>query len=151
MLYFQRQEIVVHVNIILWAFSNCSMFINVVISEGLGLFILLIHTFPANSTTGEAQELVKHFINNKPEQGYRNAMELLRRHYGNPYRLLAAYRIKIKHMSPIKKPGDISAFRKLLNFLIKCQSLCRSSQNNPLDTSEIICMILSRVASSSPR
>ena len=69
MLYFQRQEIVVHVNIILWAFSNCSMFINVVISEGLGLVILLIHTFPANSTTGEAQELVKHFINNKPEQG----------------------------------------------------------------------------------
>ena len=32
-------------------------------------------------TTGETQELVKRFINNKPEQGYRNAMELLRRQY----------------------------------------------------------------------
>ena len=92
-------------------------------------------------TTGEAQELVKHFINEKPEQGYRNAMELLRRQYGNPHMLLAAYRMEIKHMSPIK-PGDISAFRKLFNFLIKCQSLSRSSQNNPLDTPEIICMIL---------
>ena len=47
-------------------------------------------------------------------------------------------------MSPIK-PGDISAFRKLFNFLIKCQSLSRSSQNNPLDTPEIICMILSEL------
>ena len=92
-------------------------------------------------TTGEAQELVKHFINEKPEQGYRNAMELLRRQYGNPHMLLAAYRMEIKHMSPIKR-GDISAFRKLFNFLIKCQSLSRSSQNNPLDTPEIICMIL---------
>ena len=73
-------------------------------------------------TTGVAQELVKHFIKCKPEQGYRNAMELLRRQYGNPHRLLAAYRMEIKHMSPIK-PGDISAFRKLFSFLIKCQSL----------------------------
>ena len=47
----------------------------------------------------------------------------------------------MKHMSPIK-PGDISAFRKLFNFLIKFQSLSRTSQNNPLDTPEIICMIL---------
>ena len=92
-------------------------------------------------TTGEAQELVKHFINDKPEQGYRNAMELLRRQYGNPHRLLAAYKMEMKHMSPIK-PGDISAFRKLFNFLIKFQSLSRTSQNNPLDTPEIICMIL---------
>ena len=95
-------------------------------------------------TTGEAQKLVKHFIDDKPEQGYRNAMELLRRKYGNPHRLLAVYRRKIKHMSPIK-PGDISAFRKLFNFLIKCQSSSRSSQNNPLDAPEIICMILSKL------
>ena len=27
--------------------------------------------------TGEAQKLVKHSINDKPEQGYRNTMELL--------------------------------------------------------------------------
>ena len=95
-------------------------------------------------TTGEAQELVKHFINDKLEQGYGNAMELLRRQFGNPHMLLAAYRMKIKHMSPIK-PGDISAFRKLFNFLMKCQSFSRSSQNSPLDTPEIICMILSKL------
>ena len=49
-------------------------------------------------TTGEAQELVKRFINDKPGQGYRNAMELLRTHYGNPHRLLAAYRMEVKHI-----------------------------------------------------
>ena len=47
-------------------------------------------------------------------------------------------------MSPIE-PRDISAFRKLFNFLIKCQSLSRSSHNNPLDTPDIICMILSKL------
>ena len=41
-------------------------------------------------TNGEAQGLVKHFINDKPEKGYRNALELLKRQYGNPHRLLAA-------------------------------------------------------------
>ena len=48
-------------------------------------------------------------------------------------------------MSPIK-PGDISAFRKLFNFLIERQSFNRSSQNNPLDTLEIICMISSKLS-----
>ena len=39
-------------------------------------------TWLIKCTTGEAQELVKHFINDKPQEGYRNAMELLRRQYG---------------------------------------------------------------------
>ena len=38
-------------NIIIWAFTNSSMFISVVISEGLGLVILFILIFAANSTT----------------------------------------------------------------------------------------------------
>ena len=95
-------------------------------------------------TTWEAQALVKPFINDKPEQGYKNGIELLKRHYGSLYRLLVAYRMEITHMSPIKH-GYMSAFRKLFNFLIKCQSLSRSSRNNPLDTPDIICMILSKL------
>ena len=109
------------------------------IEDPLGRLIRLI-----KCTTGEAQELVKHFINDKPEQCYRNAVELLRRQYGNPLRLLDAYRMEIKHKSPTK-PGNISAFRKLFNFLIMCQFLSSSSQNNPLDTPEIIYMILSKL------
>ena len=47
-------------------------------------------------------------------------------------------------MSPIK-PEDTSAFRKLFNFLIKCQVKIRSSQKNPSDTSDIIFVILSKL------
>ena len=93
---------------------------------------------------GGAEELVKHFINEKTEQGYRSAKELLRRQYGNSHSLLAANGMEIKHMSPIK-PWDISEFRKLFNFLIKCQYLSRSSQNDPLDTPETSCMIFSKL------
>ena len=50
-------------------------------------------------TTGEAQELVKHFINDKLAHGYRNTIELLKRQYGNPHRLLAAYRMEIKYVT----------------------------------------------------
>ena len=43
------------------------------------------------------------------------------------------------------KPGDASAFRRLFNFLIKCQSLQYSYNQNPLDTPDVICMILSKI------
>ena len=92
--------------------------------------------------TGKAQESVKHFICDKREQGYRNAVELLR----DSMEILIGFWLHIEwksNMSPIK-PGDISAFRKLFNFLIKCQSLSRSSWNNPLDAPEIIFIILSK-------
>ena len=71
-------------------------------------------------TTGGAQELVKHFINDKLAHGYRNAIELLKKQYGNPHRLLAAYRMEIKYVT---NQTYVSAFGKLFNFLIKCQSL----------------------------
>ena len=65
-------------------------------------------------TTGEAQELLKHFISDKPEQGYRNAIELLRKQYGNPHRLLAVYRMKINtcHQS------NLGAYQHLESCLI---------------------------------
>ena len=43
------------------------------------------------------------------------------------------------------KPGDAAAYRRLFNFLIKCQSLQYSDNQNPLDTPDVICMILSKV------
>ena len=39
------------------------------------------------------------------------------------------------------KPGDAAAYRKLFNFLIKCQSLEYGNQNQ-FDTPDIFCMIL---------
>ena len=77
-------------------------------------------------------------------------MKLLERQYGNPFKLLAYYRNEIKRMTKIKL-GDESAFRRLFNFLIKCQSLQYSYNQNPLDTPDVICMILSKIPGVSTR
>ena len=47
-------------------------------------------------------------------------------------------------MQPLKS-GDATAFRKLFNFLIKCQTVRVGSKLNPLDTPEVICMILAKL------
>ena len=95
-------------------------------------------------TTGEVRELVKPFIQDNPKYGYENAMKLLMRQYGNPFKLLTCYRNEIKQMKKIK-PGGAAAFRRLFNFLIKCQSLQYSYNQNPLDAPYVICMILSKI------
>ena len=71
-------------------------------------------------------------------------MKLLERHCGNPFKLFPCYRNKIKRIRKIK-PGDAAAFRRFFNFLIKCQSLQYSNNQNPLDTPDVICMILSKI------
>ena len=95
-------------------------------------------------TCGEARELVKNFIHDRPDVGYTNAMNLLEKQYGDPHRLLASYRREIKQMSKIKS-GDAVAFRRLFNFLIKCQTMSYGTSKNPLDSPDVICMILSKV------
>ena len=47
-------------------------------------------------------------------------------------------------MVPLKA-GDVTAFRKLFKFLIKCQTIKVDGYYNPLDTSEIICSVLSKL------
>ena len=47
-------------------------------------------------------------------------------------------------MAPLKA-GDATAFKKLFNFLIKCQTIEVDGRYNPLDTPEIICMVLSKL------
>ena len=42
------------------------------------------------------------------------------------------------------KSGDVATYRRLFNFLIKCQSLEYGSQD-PLGTTDVICMILAKI------
>ena len=95
-------------------------------------------------TRGEPRELVKHFINDRADCGYKNAIALLQKQYENPHTMLSSYRKEIKLMQPLKA-GDAAAFRKLFNFLIKCQAMRVGSKHNPLDTPEMICMILAKL------
>jgi len=47
-------------------------------------------------TEGEAKEIIKHCIQQPPATGYALAKTLLERHYGNPHRILSAYRKEMK-------------------------------------------------------
>ena len=51
---------------------------------------------------------------------------------------------EVRQMVPLKA-GDATAFKKLFNFLIKCQTIEVDGHYNPLDTPEIICMVLSKL------
>ena len=51
---------------------------------------------------------------------------------------------EVRQMVPLKA-GDATAFRKLFNFLIKCQSIEADGHYNLLDTPEIICMVLTKI------
>ena len=70
-------------------------------------------------------------------------MRPLKKQYGNPHKLHTSYMKEIKLMTKIK-PGDAETYRRLFNFLIKCQRLEYGGQN-PLDTPDVICMISAKI------
>ena len=57
--------------------------------------------------------------------------------------MLSSNKKEIELVQPLK-PGDAAAYRKLFNFLIKCQTMRVGSKYNLLDTPEMICMILAK-------
>ena len=95
-------------------------------------------------TTGEAKELIQHCIQLPPSVGYQTARGLLKRRYGDTYKIVAAYRKEIKNW-PSVKPGDTTAYRKFHNFLIKCQSVSSSLTWNVLENPDTICTLLSKL------
>ena len=46
---------------------------------------------------------------------------------------------------PQVKNGDADSFQKFYNFLVKCENITQSSQWNPLDTTDVICMLLAKL------
>ena len=77
-------------------------------------------------------------------------MNLLEKQYEDPHRLLVSYRREIKQMSKIKS-GNVVAFRRLFNFLIKRQTLSYGTSKNCLDSPDVICMINFKGSRSSAR
>ena len=57
--------------------------------------------------------------------------------------MLPSNRKETELVQPLK-PVDAAAYRKLFNFLIKCQAMRVGSKYNLLDTPEMICMILAK-------
>ena len=95
-------------------------------------------------TDGEPKEMIKHWIQQPANIGYKNPRSLLEQKYGNPHSIIAAYRKEIKAW-PQLKPADGAAFQKLHNFLIKCESATYGQTWNALDTPEMMCLVLSKL------
>ena len=93
---------------------------------------------------GKTKETIKHCIQQPPKRGYARAKILLEQHYGNPHRILAAYRCEIKAW-PLLKPSDHSGYKKFYNFLLKCESIMTLQHWNSMDSPEIICMLISKL------
>ena len=97
-------------------------------------------------TTGEVKEMVKNYIQLPPKEGYETAKQMMHKLYGDPHKVIAAYRKEIKQWPQIK-PGDAEAYRKFHNFLLKCENITQMQTWNVLDTPEIMCMLLSKLPS----
>ena len=95
-------------------------------------------------TEGEARETIKHCIQQPVDIGYDRAKLLLEQYYGDPHRILAAYRKEVKSW-PLLKPGDTSSYRKFYNFLIKCESIMSQQQWNSLNSPDILCTLTSKL------
>ena len=76
--------------------------------------------------SGEAKELVKGCICLSADEGYKEARRLLDKHYGDPVRIVSAYRKELKER-PQLKAHDGQDFRKFFCFLLKLQSSLKCS------------------------
>ena len=95
-------------------------------------------------TKGNPKEMIKHYVQQPAAVGYDNAKKLLQQKYGNPYSIMSMYRKEIKSWPQLKN-GDGRSFQKFYNFLVKCENITKSREWNPLDTPDVICMLLSKL------
>ena len=79
------------------------------------------------STSGEAHELIKYCIQERPEEGYAHAKRLLKEQYGNSHRVASAY-IKDIQEWPFLREGNSADYRKFYRFLVKCSTLLNSGE-----------------------
>ena len=95
-------------------------------------------------TKCDPKEMIKHCVQQPTAVGYDDAKKLLEQRYGNPYSIMSMYIKEIKAWPQLKN-GDGGSFQKFYNFLVKCESIKKSREWNPLDTPDVICMLLSKL------
>ena len=94
-------------------------------------------------TGGKAKKSIKHCIHLPPETGYETVVRLLNNKY--LHYLHAPYRKEIKALSSVKY-SDASGFRKFHSFVLKCETFCKSTAWNSLETPEILCILVSKLS-----
>lgn len=78
-------------------------------------------------TAGDVKELIRSCHHLPPDEGYEEARRLLKRKFGDEYRIASAYESKALGWPPIK-PEDGSALSKFAIFLSSCKNALASSQ-----------------------
>ena len=73
-------------------------------------------------TTGDAKEMAKNCIQLPAEIVFETAKRLFIVRYGDPYRIITAYRKEIKYWLQIKA-GDADAYQKFQDFLVKLENI----------------------------
>ena len=71
-------------------------------------------TWLIKHTTGEVKEMVKNCIQSPPKEGYETTKQMMHQLYGDPNRVIAAYRTEISLLKQIKLE-DGEAYRKFHN------------------------------------
>ena len=88
--------------------------------------------------------MAKNCIQLPAEIGFETAKRLLTERYGGPCKIILTYRKEIKYWPQIKA-GDADAYQKFQNFLVKLEKIGHLQSWNVLDTSDIMCMLLSKL------
>ena len=92
-------------------------------------------------TKGDPKDMIQHCVQQPRSVGYKNAEKIFDQKYGNPYSIMSVYRKDIKSWPEIRN-GDGESYQKFYSFLLKCESIIQAREQNPLDTPDVICMLL---------
>ena len=95
-------------------------------------------------TSGEAKKLIQHCIQLPDLIGYKQAISLMERRYGNPHTIVAAYRREFKKW-PFITLGDSAALKRFYSFLIKCQSITADITWNALHIPDTLYNLLAKL------
>ena len=95
-----------------------------------------------NFTSGDANDLIQCCLYRK--DGYQYAKSLLTKKYGDPHRIMIAYKKQLDNWESVKL-GDSSAFGKFHSFLLKCGSVIEGKLWNSFDTADNLCIIASKL------
>ncbi|XP_057294388.1 uncharacterized protein LOC130622946 [Hydractinia symbiolongicarpus] len=97
-----------------------------------------------NYTTGEPKELIKSCIYDTSEHCYSRAKDLLKKTYGDQFRIANAYRKELREW-PTLRAGDSEAFRKFYTFLIKCYGGLERQIKSELTSPEVLRQLQSKL------
>ena len=95
-------------------------------------------------TSGEAQELIKHFVHAESHDCYDKAVRLLDKEYGNMHLLSCSYLKQLRQWEAISDDDPVG-FKKLYRFLLKCQTFKQLDRLQELDSTDVLATIISKV------